>query len=165
MATTRAGSSGVNRDRERKAKQFTVFLWSGPRSVQLVLAIRFRRRSATAGAAAREARGEGGTFLGPGGAWGPELQGRGVRFEGRCGRSRDALTSLCEGAREMSLSGRDSLPQEGAPGSGERRNTRVKRAVRISSIVAQEVSLTVSEAPPNTAVTQHTPHTNSCLAL
>ncbi|KAL1006351.1 hypothetical protein UPYG_G00071230 [Umbra pygmaea] len=38
---------------------------------------------------------------------------------------------------EMSLSGRDSIPQDGAVGS---RNARVKRAVRISSIVAQEVS-------------------------
>ncbi len=37
---------------------------------------------------------------------------------------------------EMSFSGRDSIPQEGAPGS---RNARVRRAVRISSIVAQEV--------------------------
>lgn len=35
---------------------------------------------------------------------------------------------------EMSLSGRDSLPQEGG------RNARVRRAVRISSLVAQEVS-------------------------
>lgn len=35
---------------------------------------------------------------------------------------------------EMSLSGRESLPQEGG------RNGRVRRAVRISSIVAQEVS-------------------------
>ncbi|KAJ8010543.1 hypothetical protein DPEC_G00076180 [Dallia pectoralis] len=35
---------------------------------------------------------------------------------------------------EMSLSGRDSIPQDGS------RNARVKRAVRISSIVAQEVS-------------------------
>lgn len=34
---------------------------------------------------------------------------------------------------EMSLSGRDSLPQEGG------RNARVRRAVRISSLVAQEV--------------------------
>ena len=35
---------------------------------------------------------------------------------------------------EMSLSGRDSLPQEGG------KNARVRRAVRISSLVAQEVS-------------------------
>ncbi|KAG7488696.1 hypothetical protein MATL_G00036450 [Megalops atlanticus] len=46
----------------------------------------------------------------------------------------------------MSLSGRDSIPQEGAPANNERRNTRVKRAVRISSIVAQEVSVAVSGA-------------------
>lgn len=39
---------------------------------------------------------------------------------------------------EMSLSGRDSLPQEGG------RNARVRRAVRISSLVAQEVSNCVS---------------------
>ncbi|TRY53857.1 hypothetical protein DNTS_002806 [Danionella cerebrum] len=39
----------------------------------------------------------------------------------------------------MSFSGRGSIPQEGAPGSNERRNSRVYRAVRISSIVAQEV--------------------------
>ncbi|KAJ8406962.1 hypothetical protein AAFF_G00292380 [Aldrovandia affinis] len=38
----------------------------------------------------------------------------------------------------MSLSGRDSIPQEGALANSERRNTRVKRAVRLSSIVAQE---------------------------
>lgn len=36
---------------------------------------------------------------------------------------------------ELSLSGRDSLPQEGG------RNARVRRAVRISSLVAQEVSV------------------------
>jgi len=40
----------------------------------------------------------------------------------------------------MSFSARGSIPQEGAQGSTERRNSRVKRAVRISSIVAQEVS-------------------------
>lgn len=38
---------------------------------------------------------------------------------------------------EMSLSGRDSIPQEGG------RNARVRRAVRISSLVAQEVCLCV----------------------
>ncbi|CAB1317448.1 unnamed protein product [Coregonus sp. 'balchen'] len=39
----------------------------------------------------------------------------------------------------MSLSGRGSISQDGGPvASNERRNTRVKRAVRISSIVAQE---------------------------
>ncbi len=40
----------------------------------------------------------------------------------------------------MSFSARGSIPQEGAQGSNEWKNTRVKRAVRISSIVAQEVS-------------------------
>nr|XP_043895400.1 potassium voltage-gated channel subfamily H member 2-like isoform X2 [Solea senegalensis] len=41
--------------------------------------------------------------------------------------------SWAEQMSEMSLSGRDSLPQEGG------RNARVRRAVRISSLVAQEV--------------------------
>ncbi len=40
----------------------------------------------------------------------------------------------------MSFSARGSIPQEGAQGSNEWKNTRAKRAVRISSIVAQEVS-------------------------
>lgn len=42
--------------------------------------------------------------------------------------------------RNMSFSARGSIPQEGVQGTGEQKNTRVKRAVRISSIVAQEVS-------------------------
>lgn len=42
--------------------------------------------------------------------------------------------SWAEQMSERSLSGRDSLPQEGG------RNARVRRAVRISSLVAQEVS-------------------------
>lgn len=46
----------------------------------------------------------------------------------RCSGGSDQMMS------EMSLSGRDSIGQEGAQSS------RVKRAVRISSIVAQEVS-------------------------
>ncbi len=40
----------------------------------------------------------------------------------------------------MSCSARGSIPQEGVQGSNEWKNTRAKRAVRISSIVAQEVS-------------------------
>lgn len=52
---------------------------------------------------------------------------------------RDVAVSVGRGSwadqmSEMSLSGRDSLPQEGG------RNARVRRAVRISSLVAQEVS-------------------------
>ncbi|KAI5106524.1 potassium voltage-gated channel subfamily H member 2 [Silurus meridionalis] len=58
--------------------------------------------------------------------------GRGPREQrdARCSCGSDQMMS------EMSLSGRDSIGQEGAQGS---RNSRVKRAVRISSIVAQEV--------------------------
>lgn len=53
---------------------------------------------------------------------------------GRCSYGSEQMMS------EMSFSGRDSIPQDAAAlGAGERRNTRVKRAVRISSIVAQEV--------------------------
>lgn len=51
--------------------------------------------------------------------------------DARCSGGSDQMMS------EMSLSGRDSIGQEGAQSS---RNGRVKRAVRISSIVAQEVS-------------------------
>lgn len=52
------------------------------------------------------------------------------RHDARCSGGSEQMMS------EMSFSGRDSIPQEGAPGS---RNARVRRAVRISSIVAQEV--------------------------
>ena len=45
--------------------------------------------------------------------------------------------SWAEQVSEMSMSGRDSLPQEGG------RTGRVRRAVRISSIVAQEVRVCV----------------------
>lgn len=47
----------------------------------------------------------------------------------------------------MSLSERGSLPPEGTLANAECRNTRVKRAVRISSIVAQEVSTQPLEGP------------------
>lgn len=52
---------------------------------------------------------------------------------------RDVAVSMGRGSwadqmSEMSLSGRDSLSQDGA------RSARVRRAVRISSLVAQEVS-------------------------
>ncbi|KAJ8413263.1 hypothetical protein AAFF_G00092590 [Aldrovandia affinis] len=58
----------------------------------------------------------------------------------------------------MSLSGRDSIPQEGAPGNSERRDTRVQRAVRISSIVAQEFlpmcHVATQPLPPNGFLTK-----------
>lgn len=54
------------------------------------------------------------------------------RNDARCSGGSEQMMS------EMSFSGRDSIPQEGVPGS---RNARMRRAVRISSIVAQEVSL------------------------
>lgn len=56
---------------------------------------------------------------------------------GRGGGGDGPRGSFAAWGSEMSLSGRDSIPQEGAAGA---RNSRVKRAVRISSIVAQEVS-------------------------
>lgn len=55
-----------------------------------------------------------------------------ARYDARCSGGSEQMMS------EMSFSGRDSIPQDGAPGS---RNARVRRAVRISSIVAQEVSV------------------------
>ncbi|TWW70524.1 hypothetical protein D4764_17G0000060 [Takifugu flavidus] len=62
-----------------------------------------------------------------GGHQGPAVQ------EGRWGSRWDvARGSWGDHMSEMSLSGRDSIPQEGG------RNARVRRAVRISSIVAQE---------------------------
>lgn len=61
-----------------------------------------------------------------GGSWGGA---RDARWEVPVGRG-----SWADQMSEMSLSGRDSLPQEGG------RNARVRRAVRISSLVAQEVS-------------------------
>lgn len=64
-------------------------------------------------------------------ARGADGQARDGRRDARCSGGSEQMMS------EMSFSGRDSIPQEGAPGS---RNARVRRAVRISSIVAQEVS-------------------------
>lgn len=64
-------------------------------------------------------------------ACGGNGRGPGGQRDARCSGGSDQMMS------EMSLSGRDSIGQEGAQSS---RNGRVKRAVRISSIVAQEVS-------------------------
>lgn len=63
-------------------------------------------------------------------ACGGDGRGLGEQQDARCSCGSDQMMS------EMSLSGRDSIGQEGA----QSRNGRVKRAVRISSIVAQEVS-------------------------
>lgn len=64
-------------------------------------------------------------------ACGGDGRGPGEQRDARCSGGSDQMMS------EMSLSGRDSIGQEGAQSN---RNGRVKRAVRISSIVAQEVS-------------------------
>lgn len=64
-------------------------------------------------------------------ARGADRPGPGGQRDGRWSGGSDQMMS------ELSLSGRDSIGQDGAPSS---RNGRVKRAVRISSIVAQEVS-------------------------
>lgn len=61
-----------------------------------------------------------------------------VRWDEQCWITESSQLSIW--SRNMSFSARGSIPQEGAQESNERRNTRVKRAVRISSIVAQEVS-------------------------
>ncbi|KAL7887062.1 hypothetical protein AOLI_G00047830 [Acnodon oligacanthus] len=65
-------------------------------------------------------------------ARGADGTGQGERRDGRYSGGSGEMMS------EMSLSGRDSIPQEGTAGG---RNARMKRAVRISSIVAQEVSI------------------------
>ncbi|KAL6488962.1 hypothetical protein MHYP_G00027030 [Metynnis hypsauchen] len=78
-----------------------------------------RVRGCRAGGVAIVARGADGT-------------GQGERRDGRYSGGSGEMMS------EMSLSGRDSIPQEGTAGG---RNARMKRAVRISSIVAQEVSV------------------------
>lgn len=72
-------------------------------------------------------------------ARGADGQARDGRHDARCSGGSEQMMS------EMSFSGRDSIPQEGAPGS---RNARVRRAVRISSIVAQEVSRVGSRKQP-----------------
>lgn len=63
--------------------------------------------------------------------------GRGGGGDGPRGSFAARGSKTTDHMSEMSLSGGDSIPQEGAAGA---RNARVKRAVRLSSIVAQEVS-------------------------
>ena len=62
--------------------------------------------------------------------------------ERRVEGDREGEREEVEECADMSVSARGSTVSQDGPSSGgnERRNTRVQRAVRISSIVAQEVS-------------------------
>lgn len=85
------------------------------------------------GAAGRVAAGQGSAD----GGWTPGASCRGGTVGYACWDVSMTMGSWVDQMSEMSLSGRDSIPQEGG------RNARVRRAVRISSIVAQEVGLCV----------------------
>ena len=80
----------------------------------------------------RRVRTAGGVAAGRGSADGGWAPGAGTAGDARWDAPM-ARGSWVDQMSEMSLSGRDSIPQDGG------RNARVRRAVRISSLVAQEV--------------------------
>lgn len=88
----------------------------------------------------RRGRTAGGVAAGRGsadGGWAPGASCGGGTVGDACWDVPMARGSWVDQMSEMSLSGRDSIPQEGG------RNARVRRAVRISSLVAQEVRVCV----------------------